>query len=153
MIYLIASIDKNLGIGYKNNLLEKFPEDLLHFRNTTINNVVACGRLTYESIGKPLPKRINIVISGTLQSDQVIVEKSVKSTVEYYKNTYPEKDLFFIGGQSIYEQAIDLSDQLILTNIDKEYQADRFFPSIDAWMPFYSKELSDILTVKVYKRK
>lgn len=159
-ISLIACIDQSNGIGYKNQLLFNIPEDLRFFREITTDSIVVMGRNTYESIGKPLKNRINIVLSRSYTSVEkfelalagVIVMEDLQDFKEIL-NTYDVgKDVYIIGGQSIYEQFIDSAYQLIITHVDKIKEADSFFPAIsDNWIEEKSVILTEDATVRYYQ--
>ncbi|MEI6533289.1 MAG: dihydrofolate reductase [Candidatus Roizmanbacteria bacterium] len=129
MIALIACISKNRGLGYKNKLLWKISEDLKFFRDTTLHHPIIMGRKTYESIGKPLPNRTNIVVSrnkALVIQGCIVVDSLEKAIVEAQKIN---KTIFIIGGSEIYKQGIVLADTLYLTCINADApQADSFFP-------------------------
>ncbi len=128
-INLIVAIDKKNGIG-KNNLLPWYlPADLKHFKTITTGHPIIMGRKTFDSIGKALPNRRNIVISR--QSGVVIpgVElcNSFNNALDLCKN---EKDVFIIGGAQIFNLALPIANVLYLTIIHKDFDADVFFPEI-----------------------
>ena len=129
---LIAAVDKNLALGISGNLLFRIPEDLKLFKRLTTGQVVLMGRKTFESLGcKPLPDRVNIVISTTkkFDDDGVITFESLTMAVEYSKLNYPDKDLYIIGGGKVYRQCTGLADEVILTVYGKAYEdADTYFP-------------------------
>ena len=128
---LIAAVDQNLALGNSGNLLFKIPEDLKLFKRLTTGNIVLMGRKTFESLGcKPLPDRVNIVISTTKKYDDgVITFESLTTAVEYSKLNYPDKDLYIIGGGKVYRQCTGLADEVILTEYGKAYEeADTYFP-------------------------
>lgn len=131
-IKLIAAIDLHFGLGKNGNLLFKIPEDLRLFKQLTIGNVVLMGRKTFDSIGcKPLPGRINIVISSAkkFENDEVTIFDNMETAVEYSKRNFPNKDLYIIGGGQIYKQGIKYADEIILTKYSKLYEdADTYFP-------------------------
>jgi dihydrofolate reductase len=91
------------------------------------------GRKTFDSIGRPLPNRKNIVLSKNknLRIDSVEVFNSPKEVIESYKNNSDQKDLFIIGGTYVYELFLEYSEYLFITHVDKEYSGDAFFPKID----------------------
>lgn len=129
-VKIIAAIGKNRELGGGNSLLWSLPGDMKFFRETTRGATVIMGRLTYESIGRPLPKRRNIVVSKSPDfcPDGVEVFKSLSEALEAAGGG----DVFVIGGASVYRQALPLADELILTEIDCEYpSADVFFPEFD----------------------
>ena len=131
-IKLIAAIDQHFGLGRNGDLLFKIPEDLILFKQLTVGNVVLMGRKTFDSIGcKPLPDRINIVISSKkdFENDEVTTFDNMETAVEYSKRNFPDKDLYIIGGGQIYKQGIKYADEVILTKYNKLYEdADTYFP-------------------------
>ncbi|MCG2793317.1 MAG: dihydrofolate reductase [Weeksellaceae bacterium] len=131
MITIIAAIGRNNALGKDNQLLWRLPEDLKHFKSLTENHPVVMGRKTYESIGKPLPKRTNIVVSrreNWFEEDILIVSK-LKEALKFAKKI--DEDVFIIGGGDIYKQTMDLADRLEITFVDEDFEADTFFPNID----------------------
>ena len=131
-IKLIAATDLHYGIGKNGSLLFKIPEDMRLFKQLTAGNIVLMGRKTFESIGcRPLPDRINIVISSTknYENDGAITFDNLETAVEYSEQHFPDKDLYIIGGGQIYEQGIKYVDEVILTKYNKLYEdADTYFP-------------------------
>ena len=130
-IKLIAAVDQNLAIGKRDSLLFKIPEDLQLFKRLTTGNLILMGRKTFESLGcKPLPDRVNIVISTIKKFDDgVITFERLTAAVEYSKLNYPDKDLYIIGGGKVYRQCTGLADEVILTVYGKAYEeADTYFP-------------------------
>ena len=131
-IKLIAAIDLRFGIGKDDNLLFKIPEDLRLFKQLTTGNIVLMGRKTFESIGcKPLPDRINIVISSAkkYENEDVIALDNFETAVEYCKHNFSDKDLYIIGGGKVYEECMKYADEIILTKYNKVYEdVDIYFP-------------------------
>lgn len=130
MISIIVAIAKNGVIGDKNTLLWHLREDMIHFRTITSGHPVVMGRKTYDSIGRPLPKRTNVVITRDteLQIEGCTMAHSLTEAVEMFDSS---EEVFIIGGAQIYNQAMPLADRLYLTIIDKEYEGDSSFPEID----------------------
>ena len=138
MIAAIAAIDNNWGIGYDGELLERLPEDMQYFRELTIDNIVIMGRKTWNSLPGVLRRRINIVISSKLWLDGSV---AYTTSMEYIQDTlnqlrtgtaYCNKDIFIIGGGSIYEQLLPYCDTVYLTHIGKDHKnVDTYFPRID----------------------
>ncbi|CAN5382812.1 dihydrofolate reductase [soil metagenome] len=127
---IIVAYDKNHGIGAANDLLwiRDLPADLHHFKEVTTGSSIIMGRKTYESLGRPLPNRQNIVISRDLPStDGFIVVRSLEQAYAAAVND----NVYVIGGGQIYAQAIDTVDQLIVTEVDESFTAEVFFPEID----------------------
>ncbi len=135
MISIIAAIGKNRELGKNNKLLWHIPEDFKRFKDLTSGNVVIMGRKTYESLPekfRPLPNRINIVVTRNpnfTTIHQLIVVGSIEEAIRQAQDKMSSKEVFIIGGASIYEQGIKYADKLYLTLVEKEYpDADTFFP-------------------------
>ena len=129
-ISLIAAIGKNNELGKGNTLLWHMPADMKHFKETTKGHSVVMGRKTFESIGRPLPDRRNIVITRdkNYKQEGIEITHSLEEAVEKTKN---EPETFIIGGAEIYKQAFGIADKLYITHIDAEDKnADVFFPEI-----------------------
>ena len=130
MISLIAAVGKNNELGLDNHLIFNIPGDLKFFRNTTIGKTVIMGRKTYESIGKPLPKRINIVVSNSLkETDGITIINSFEEVLEKYLKS--EEEVFIIGGESLYNYFINYAQNIYLTKVYANAVADKYFPSFD----------------------
>lgn len=131
-IAIIAAVDKSLGIGLEGKLLAQIPEDMKLFKTLTLNNVLIMGRKTFESLPsrKALKDRINIVLSDnkSFLAEEIHVFNSMNKALEFAKSF--DKDIFFIGGASIYEMALDIADFAYITEIDRDFGADTFFPDI-----------------------
>lgn len=155
-INLIAAIGENRELGKDNKLLWHIPEDMKRFQTLTTDHVVIMGRKTYESIGKALPNRINIIITKdkTYQAPDCIITYSLEEAIHLAK-TKEQKEIFIIGGGQIYEQAMKYADKLYLTVIEKEFPADTFFPDFTAFTKviekkqrFYKKYRYEFLTLE-----
>ena len=134
MINLIAAVGKNFELGLGNKLIWNIPEDLQYFKELTTGKTVVMGRKTYESIGKALPNRENIVLSTKkILMDNVIVINNYKDILNI------KKDIFIIGGESIYKLFLSYADNIYLTEIDDEKDADSYFPVFDKNL--YEKEI------------
>ena len=130
MISLIAAVGKNNELGFDNHLIFNIPGDLKFFRNTTLGKTVIMGRKTYESIGKPLPKRINIVVSNSLkETDGITIINSFEEVLDKYLNS--EEEVFIIGGESLYNYFINYAQNIYLTKVYANAVADKYFPSFD----------------------
>ncbi len=133
---IVVAYDENYGIGKNNDLLwgRDLPGDLQHFKKVTANGAIIMGRKTYESIGRPLPNRQNIVISKTMGStDGVTV---VGSLQDAYAAVDTERDIYVIGGGEVYALAIDSIDRIVATEVHASFEdIDIFFPVIvtDHW--------------------
>ena len=129
---IIVAISDNNAIGRDNQLLWHISEDLKFFKRTTLGCPVIMGRKTFESIGRALPKRVNIVISrGFSTAEEVAVTTSLEDAFKVAEETNLER-CFVIGGGQIYSQALLLVDSLIVTHVHTVIEdADTFFPEID----------------------
>ncbi len=128
-ISIICAIAENRAIGKNNKLLWHIKKDFQYFKEKTLGHVIAMGQKTYESIGKPLPGRTTIVISNdeSFNPEGIIVTRSIEEGLEKAKELEKE-EVFICGGASIYAQTINLADKLYLTIVEKEFDADTFFP-------------------------
>ncbi len=128
---IIVAISENNAIGKNNQLLWHLPADLKHFKEITSGHTIIMGRKTYDSIGRPLPNRRNIVITrqSDLKIENVEVVSSLKEAITLCAN---EKEIFIIGGAEIYESSVELANRIYLTTVHQEYEADAFFPNIVA---------------------
>ena len=142
MISIICIIAKNRAIGYRNKLLYNIPEDMEHFRKITSGHTVIMGQKTYESIGRPLPERVNIVISNepNFTATGCLVCHSIEETLKLAGGG-KKQEIFIIGGGMVYKQFIDLADKLYLTVVDHEpEQADTFFPDYSQFTKVIKQE-------------
>ena len=129
---IIVAISDNNAIGRDNQLLWHISEDLRFFKRTTLGCPVIMGRKTFESIGRALPKRVNIVVSrGFNTAEEVAVAASLEDAFKVAEETNLEQ-CFVIGGGQIYSQALPLVDSLVVTHVHTVIDgADTFFPEID----------------------
>ena len=131
---LIAAVDSKWGIGYKNKLLISIPDDMKFFKEMTTGKVCIMGRSTLNSLpgGRPLSGRVNIVLTRdkSFKKDGVIAANSVEQVLEIIKE-YNTKDVFVIGGESIYSQFMPYVDTAFITYIDYTYQADKYMENLD----------------------
>jgi dihydrofolate reductase len=132
MLSLIAAVARNRVIGKDNALLWHLPEDMRHFRETTRGKPVIMGRKTWESLPesfRPLPGRLNIVVSRN-PAYQAPGATLVGSVDEAIRCAGEAKEIFVIGGEELYRQAMPRADRLYLTEIDAEFSGDAFFPEV-----------------------
>lgn len=143
---LIAAVDKNWAIGYKNELLVRIPEDQKWFRETTTGKAVIMGRKTLESFPNksPLKNRLNVVITSDMNYSVpgAVVVHSIDEAVEAVRN-YADDDVYVIGGESIYRQMLPLCSTAHITKVDYAYQADAHFPNLDKEEGWKITETSD----------
>jgi dihydrofolate reductase len=123
---LIAAVDKNYGIGYQGQLLWHLPADMAFFRKKTLGHRVLMGRKTFDSIGKPLKDRENIVLTR-----QPIDIPGVKIIHHLEELANPQEEVMVLGGGEIYQFCLPLAKRIILTEVDVELTADAFFPQFD----------------------
>ena len=132
MVTIIAAIGLNNALGKDNDLIWHLPADLKRFKETTSGFPIIMGRKTFESIGRPLPNRTNIIVTRNADYHQegCIVKRSLKEAVESVSN---EENAFIIGGAQIYNQAIEygLADRLDITLLQESFEADVYFPEFD----------------------
>lgn len=140
MITLIAAIGKNNELGKNNDLLWNLPADMKHFKETTSLHTVIMGRKTFESIGKPLPNRRNVVITrdANYKREGIEVVHSFSDALDLFPDK--NEEIFVIGGAEIYKQTMPIADKLYITHVNAEDKdADAFFPEI---IPIVWNEIS-----------
>ena len=127
MVKIIVAMSKNRIIGNNNELIWKLSSDLKRFKELTTGHSVVMGRKTYESIGRPLPNRRNIIITRNLEYkvDGCEIVSSLEEALLLTNN-----DCFIIGGGEIYNQSIELADRIYLTLVHKEFEGDTTFPEL-----------------------
>ncbi len=133
MISLIVAYDKNYGIGKENTLPWKLSEDLKNFKKVTENNYIVMGRKTFESIGRPLPNRKNIILTRDkeYQQDKCLIINNIQDILNFAESK-PHYEIFVIGGAEIYTQMLEHADRLYITKVDTEMQGlDAYFPKWD----------------------
>jgi dihydrofolate reductase len=131
-IILIAAVSKNNVIGNKGKIPWHIEEDMKHFKELTLKKTVIMGRKTFEALlVKPLPSRKNIVLtrSQKLNYEGVLTAESINKALELCKG---DKEIYFIGGEEVYQKALSLANKLEITSVNKSYKGDRFFPEIDS---------------------
>ena len=146
ILSVIVAIAHNRVIGLNNQMPWHLPADLAWFKKNTLNKPVIMGRKTFESIGRPLPNRHNIVISRQIEpSDNKISNvswvKSIDEAISLAQAQQPD-EVFIIGGGNIYQQVLPLIDRLYLTHIDAELQGDTYFPDYlpEQWQVIYQED-------------
>lgn len=131
MITLVVAKNEKNVIGDDNQLIWHLPSDLKHFKEITTGHPILMGRKTFDSIGKPLPNRLNIVITRnrTWQADGVEVAHSLEEAVETGLKAAP--NIFIIGGGKIFEESMEIADAIELTEIYNQLDGDALFPEIN----------------------
>ena len=126
---IVVAISRNHVIGKDNKLLWHLPADLKHLKEITTGHTVIMGRKTYDSVGRPLPNRRNIIIT---RRDIVVsgceVVHNIEEAIDLCK---AEAEVFILGGAEIYKQAVYLTDRIYLTIVHQDFDGDSFFPKID----------------------
>ena len=155
---LIVATERHNGIGIHNTLPWRLPEDLAFFKRTTTGHTILMGRKTFESIGRPLPNRRNIVISRNPDWQHAGVETA--SSLAQAVELAGAGEAYIIGGAQIYVEALPLAAKLIVTEIDADYECDAFFPAIDSttWKevsrdPHHSEALGLSYAFVIYERR
>ena len=152
---LIVAVARNRVIGKDGALPWHISEDLKHFKQTTLGHAVIMGRKTFESIGKPLPGRRNIVI--TSRADLFVGVETAKTLPEAIDAARKTDECpFIIGGASLFEEALPLTNKLFVTEIDRDFEGDTHFPDID-WSDFEEVETrpgkTEGVTFRVFRRR
>lgn len=133
---IIVAVAKNLAIGKDNKLLWHLPEDLKYFKRITMGKPIIMGRKTFESIGRPLPGRLNIVVTRQpeWQQDGVKVVHSIDEAItlaEAQATIDGIDELMVIGGAELYKTALPKASRIYLTKVDADIEGDTFFPTLD----------------------
>lgn len=165
-IAMIAAVGSNGVIGAGNAMPWRLPSDFAHFKRTTMGKPLIMGRKTFESIGKALPGRINIVVTRQTgyQPDGVLVIDSLDAAIDHARTIARAEgvdEVFIGGGGELYREAMPMADRLYITEVDLAPQGDTVFPSIDhnVWVvvdepevPLTGKDTASF-RVKVYERR
>ena len=126
---IIVAIARNHAIGKNNKLLWHLPNDLKHFKDVTTGHTVIMGRKTYDSVGRPLPKRRNIIVTRqAISIEGCEVVNSIDAALALCAN---EEEVFIVGGAEIYRQSLHLVNRIYLTIVHQSFDADSYFPEID----------------------
>lgn len=144
-ISAIAAISEyDRGIGKDNDLLWKIPDDLKRFKEITLGHPIILGRKNFESIGRALPRRMNIIVTRdtNYHAENCVIVHSVEEALEKAK-LLDSEEVFIIGGGEIYKQALPYTDRLYLTVIHAEKPADVFFPDYSEFTKVISEEKRD----------
>lgn len=143
MLSIICILGKNRAIGINNNLIWNIPNDLKHFKQITSGHPIIMGRKTFESIGKPLQNRKNIIITRNknYKIKGCYIAYSLNEAIKEANNSCFNTEIFIIGGGEIYKQAICYADKLYLTIVEEEPKnADTFFPDYSKFKNIVKKE-------------
>jgi dihydrofolate reductase len=130
-ISLIAAVDEHFGMGIDNHLLCHLPADLKYFKELTLGKPVIMGRKTYDSIGRPLPHRKNIVLTRSI--DLLAEVEIAHSMQEALRLAGTENEIMVIGGESVYREFLPIATHIYLTMIHHCFEADVFFPTLDGF--------------------
>lgn len=130
MLSIIVAVAENNVIGKDNDLIWKLPRDMKHFKETTTGHFIIMGRKTYESNGRPLPNRTNVIITrdNNYKAEGCIVVHSLEEALEKAKN---DSEAFIIGGGVIYDLAMPIVDRIYLTKIHHSFEGDTYFPELN----------------------
>ena len=160
MISIIVAVARNGMIGGDNKLLWHISEDLKRFKAITMGHPVIMGRKTFESLGRPLPNRMNVVVTRNPHyfADGVVIADSLGEAFGMFP---VDEEVFVIGGAEIYRQALDFADRFYLTEVDADYEGDTHFPEWDRgeWELIFEErhergeKFSHPFTFLDYKRK
>ena len=150
-----VATDEDLLIGKKdsrNGMPWNVPEDLQHFKATTLNKTILMGLTTYQAIGRPLPNRKTIVVSfEPFEDERVEVRSSLEEVIEEYRSS--GEDLFISGGASIYKQCLPIADQLLISRIPGKHEGETYFPNFDEYgYKLVAQKPFETFTLETYKR-
>jgi dihydrofolate reductase len=144
IVSMVVAVDENNGIGLLGRLPWRISSDLKRFKNLTMGHHLIMGRNTWESIGRALPGRTNIILSKNLDRppENTVLKSSLEDALEYAKQQ-GETEVFIIGGGQIYAQALPFTNRIYLSKVHTTIPADVFFPGLDSneWIINESKEV------------
>jgi dihydrofolate reductase len=159
-ISIIVATARNGVIGKNNQLPWHLPQDLKYFREKTTGKPVIMGRKTFESIGKPLPNRTNIVITRNhdWSREGVMVVHDLEAAIQVAGNLHntenqSELEVMIIGGAEIYKSALAIADRVYLTYIDKDVDGDAWFPSLDSGWNLKSSASGEACEFRIYEKE
>lgn len=147
ILTIVVAHDPNLVIGKQGGLPWRYPEDLKHFKNTTLGGTMIMGRGVFEELNEiPLPGRKNIVLSRSKTYSNVDTYSSLEKALDAVE----DEEVFIIGGGVLYRQALELADKMIVTQIKKEYEGDTYFPEYrddigKTWIEKEREETDDLV--------
>ncbi|MEP0004595.1 MAG: dihydrofolate reductase [Balneola sp.] len=153
ILTIVVAHDPNLVIGKEGGLPWRYPEDLKHFKQTTMGGTMIMGRGVFEELNEiPLPGRKNIVLTRTKNYDNVDTYTSLQIALD----ELDEEEVFIIGGGVLYRDALPMADKMIVTQVNKEYDGDTYFPEYrddigKIWIEADRRETDD-LTFLVFER-
>lgn len=154
MIAFVVAHDENYVIGYDNQLPWYIPEDLAYFKEVTMGKPMIMGRNTFESIGRPLPGRTNIVVTRNVHyhDEGILICHSMEQAIALARSIH--NDVMIIGGAEIFKEHLHLADTLYITEVHGEFKGDTFFPRYDEWVLEWSspKHQSKTGIYYTYKR-
>ena len=132
----LVALSNNFVIGVNNDLPWKLKKDLQHFSTYTQNKAIVMGRKTFESIGRPLPNRKNIVISSSLESQEGLevvpsLNQAIEVASQWNKDNSAGEEIVLIGGGYVFEESKNIVNKLVLTRVECEINGDVFYPQID----------------------
>jgi dihydrofolate reductase len=140
MINIIVAMSRNRVIGDNNTLIWKLPNDMKRFKEMTTGNIVIMGRKTFESIGRPLPNRLNVVVTRNEEWSRpdLLTTNSLESALNLSSEG---KEVFIIGGGDIYKQSLKFANRIYLTVIDEDFEGDTTFPELgEEWVKVSRKD-------------
>ena len=159
MINCVVAVEKNQGIGFNGSMpWPHLKGDMSWFKKLTTDHIVVMGSTTWKSLPKPLPNRINVVISKNIHEGADYCFDNINYVIDVCREQYSEKEIFIIGGQSIYDQFMDIVDCFYVTEIDADYTCDKFFnlDYVRSHFPYVTEAVKyiDILpyTIKEYRK-
>ncbi|QHS22532.1 dihydrofolate reductase [Virgibacillus sp. MSP4-1] len=132
MISLLVAMDQKQVIGKDGGLPWRLPNDLKFFKETTMDHTIVMGRKTYQSIGRPLPRRENVILTRdrTFKAEGCEIIHSWDNVMERNERI-PKEEIFIIGGSELFNTALSFADKMYITEIEESFEGDTFFPAFD----------------------
>jgi len=151
---MIVAMARNRVIWKDKELVRHYPEDFKYFKEKTTGHPIIMGQNTYESIGKPLPNRRNVVLTKEIEIEWVECFHSIPDLIENLKSTTQEdEEVFVIWWAYVYKQFLPLVETLYLTDVKKDYEGNIFFPEFENDFKEVSRDVREEIDFVVYKRK
>jgi dihydrofolate reductase len=151
-VNIIAAFDQNRVIGNDGKIPWDVPEEQQHFKETTMGYPIIMGRKTYENVGNLEGREIVVLSEEQVYSDATAA-RSIESALAYCQYEYDQDKVFIAGGESVYEQTLDIADKMVISIIDGTYDGDSYFPQFDLsnW-EFQSRKMKNDFSIIEYKK-
>ena len=162
MINCVVAVEQGQGIGFNGHMpWPRLKGDMQWFKDITTDNIIIMGSTTWKSLGKPLPNRINVVISSQLQTGANFTYENPIDAISDLKERFSRKEIYIIGGQALYDSVKELIDIFYVTELEQAYPCDKFFnldyvktscTSVREVLNFEATDTTPAYIIKEYKK-